>query len=423
VPDDYAVDLLVSLPQGMGLAEARANLRINAPIQAATSGGVLDFALYSAHGNFHDDCQVQQVATGRLGDGGFPASGPPGFDLPFGVLRLDATSCSVGNDLGVPRSPLNFIALLGTASDLPDGAQVWAYGPTADNADAHWYSLRSTLSGRFARWLVIDGDNGDNKTTPDVALHSTFALAIPRNGATSGALQDLWWGGTTENGWGLSLTQHGARLFGGLFIYDASGNPTWVVMSAGTWDASNTVFQGPLYRPHGTRYDAYRADGFVAGAPVGTLRLTVNSLSSLSMDYVIDGVSGHKALQRQRFGPRDPTVSAGNLADLWWGGPDENGWGFALAQQASTLFGLFFSYDTNGNPTWFVAPSGSSYSPASKLYRTHGAPWVGAAYDASRLTVTEVGQVSYRMGTFTGGPLEMTIDNVPIFKDVTRQGF
>jgi len=424
VPDDYAVDLLVALPYGMGLAESRANLRINAAARVATaSGQALDFALYPPHGINRDDCTAVQVTPGSVGSAGWPASAPAGFDLPYGALRLDATSCTTGNDLGVPQGPLALGGLLGAPGDLPDGAQVWAYGPSADNADPHWYSLGATLSGRFVRWLLVDGGNGDGSTTPDLALHATFAFAMPRNGAAAGALQDLWWAGPAENGWGLSLTQHGARLFGGLFIYDASGNPTWLVMPAGAWDPSNTVFQGALYRPHGTRYDAYRADGLVVGAPVGTLRLTVNSLSSLSLDYVIDGVSGHKALQRQRFGAPDPIVGVSNLADLWWGGPDQNGWGFALAQQASTLFGVFFTYDSNGDPTWFVAPSATLAQPTSKLYRTLGSPWVGSTYDASRLSVTEVGAVTYRMIPSSGGPLEITIDGVPIFKDVTPQGF
>jgi hypothetical protein len=423
VPDDYAVDLLVGLPYGMGFVEARAAVRIRAPLQATSaSGSVLDFALYPPHGNFFDDCKTRQLASGSAGDAGWPASGPAGFDLPFGMLHLDATKCTAGNDLGLPHGPLALPAQVGVPVDLPDGAAVWAFGPTADAADPHWYSLGATSSGRFARWLITDGGAGDNSTTPDLALHSTFAVAIPRNGAAAGALQDLWWGGASESGWGLSLTQHGAKLFGGLFIYDAAGNPTWLVMPDGTWDAAGMAFQGPLYRPHGTRYDAYRAADLVVGAPVGTLRLSVSSLSSLSLDYVIDGVAGHKALQRQRFGPHDAVVNTLNLADLWWGGPEQNGWGFALAQQASTLFGVFFTYDSNGNPTWFVAPSATVAKPTSKVYRTHGSAWIGAAYNASALSVVEVGQVTYKMSGGSG-PLEITIDGQPIFRNVTRQPF
>ena len=427
VPGDYAVDLLVSLPQGLGLVEARAPLHIKAPVQVTTSSGaVLDFALYNSHGfSLYDDCAIVQAMAGRAGDSGWPASGPPGFDLPFGLLHVDATNCVAGNDLGTPRGPLALPALLGVPADLPDGASVWAYGPSADNPQAHWYSLDATTSGRFARWLLVDGGAGDDATTEDVALHSTIAVAIPRNGAAAGALQDLWWGGPAENGWGLSLTQHGSKLFGGLFIYDASGNPTWVVMPDGAWDAAGTVYQGSLYRPHGTRYDAYRAESLVPGAPVGSVRITVSSLSSLVLDYTIDGVSGRKTLQLQRFGPPDPMVTVSNLADLWWGGPEQNGWGFALAQQASTLFGVFFTYDVNGDPTWFVAPSATLRTTAnttSKLYRTHGSKWIGAPYDASRLDAVEVGQVNYKM-VRDSGPLEITVDGFPLSLNVTRQPF
>jgi len=53
--------------------------------------------------------------------------------------------------------------------------------------------------------------------------------------------QDMWWAGPQENGWGLTITQHNDLLFLAWYIYDANGNPYWIVMPSGTWNASHTT--------------------------------------------------------------------------------------------------------------------------------------------------------------------------------------
>ena len=82
------------------------------------------------------------------------------------------------------------------------------------------------------------------------------------------------------------------------------------------------------------------------------------------------------------------------LSDLWWAGTAQNGWGLALLQQYTTLFGLWFTYDENGNATWFVMPGGNwevKNEYRGPIYRAAGPAWLGAQYDASRHHVTEAG--------------------------------
>src|SRR5260221_12352857 len=62
--------------------------------------------------------------------------------------------------------------------------------------------------------------------------------------------QDLWWAGSQENGWGLSISQQGSTLFTVMYIYDAAGKPRSVVMAGGTWNAANNTYTGSVSTPN-----------------------------------------------------------------------------------------------------------------------------------------------------------------------------
>jgi hypothetical protein len=209
-----------------------------------------------------------------------------------------------------------------------------------------------------------------------------------------------------------------------IYAYDAAGKPIWYVMPGGTWDAAHTSFTGPVYVPHGAPYSAYDAGKFVAGAPVGNVTLTFLDATNASLDYTIDGISGHRAIQREVFGVDDPTSTA-DVGDMWWGGFAQNGWGIAVLKQHRTLFSVWFTYDAAGAPTWFVMPSGY-WSDASTweghIYRTTGSPWAGRAYDASALQVTDVGAFRYKFG-IEGATFDYIIDGKSGTMALVRQPF
>jgi len=236
--------------------------------------------------------------------------------------------------------------------------------------------------------------------------------------------QDMWWGGSAENGWGMSMVQHGDTIFAVIYAYDASGKPTWYVMPGGAWNDDKSAFGGPLYLPTGTPWSAYDAAKLVVNASVGEARLTFTSAGRARLDYTIDGIAGTKAITRQPFGPEASGGLAG-LGDMWWGGAQQNGWGIAVLQQYRSLFAVWFTYDANGAPTWFVMPSGT-WSAAStwegRLYRTTGSPWLGQPYDAARLAPVDVGTFRF---TFTGehAAFDYTIDDVAGSSPLERQAF
>jgi hypothetical protein len=236
--------------------------------------------------------------------------------------------------------------------------------------------------------------------------------------------QDMWWSGAAENGWGLSLVQHGDVLFSVLYAYDAAGKPIWYVMPGGHWNDGKTVYSGPLYLPRGSPYAAYDRSKLAVGEPVGTASLAFGDPARVALDYSIDGVAGRKMIERQAFGPAD-TYPTPALGDMWWGGPEQNGWGIAVLQQYRTLFSAWFTYDASGAPTWYVMPSGywsDAGTYEGRIFRTTGSPWLGRVYDRAALKYHDVG--AFRM-RFAGdnASFEYVIEGQAGAMPLTRQPF
>jgi hypothetical protein len=250
-----------------------------------------------------------------------------------------------------------------------------------------------------------------------------YKASVPAGGPAS--YQDLWWAGPQENGWGLSITQHGATLFVAFYIYDAQGRAQWVVMPGGTWNATFTAFTGALYIPSGSYFGNYNSAAFVANASVGSATLAFSGPATATLAYTINGVSGTKSIQRQSFGVGDPTP-VGSFADLWWGGPAENGWGVAISQQYRTLFVVWYTYDAAGRTTWYVMPGGTwtafnTYTGTA--YRTTGSPWLGAAYSSGALNAVQAGTLTLRFDDANRGTMNYSVDGTTASKPIFRQPF
>jgi hypothetical protein len=236
--------------------------------------------------------------------------------------------------------------------------------------------------------------------------------------------QDMWWVGMAENGWGVSVIQHRDMLFSVIYAYDAEGKPTWYVMSGGEWNGARTAFTGAIYAPRGSPFTHYEAADFKVGEPVGRATLSVLDGANVTLDYTIHGVSGRKSLTRQGFGPVDTTPVL-DRADMWWGGVAQNGWGMALLQQYRTIFAVWFTYDADGAPTWFVMPSGFWIDAATyqgRIYRAAGSPWLGKTYDPRAFRTTDVGTFRFRFDG-EGATFDYTIDGRSGTMPLSRQPF
>ena len=239
---------------------------------------------------------------------------------------------------------------------------------------------------------------------------------------------DMWWAGIGENGWGLSITQHGPIQFIVIYTYDAAGKPLWYVMPTGAWNATNTAYTGALYQPTSAPFGNYDARDFriggATGASVGSATVTYSGPATATLTYTINGISGSKAIVRQIFGGDDGLAKL-QVNDLWWAGIEQNGWGMNIAQQGRVLFPVWYTYDSSGR-TIFYAVLGGTWSGGSftgDIYSTASSAWLGANYDRSKFVPTKVGTMTIDFGDQSNAVMTYTVNGVMQRKAIVRQPY
>jgi len=111
---------------------------------------------------------------------------------------------------------------------------------------------------------------------------------------------DLWWN-AEESGWGIQFVQRGSTIFATLFVYDATGSPTWYVATMpGTQANGMLTFTGDLYGTHGPWFGlgtfAYSA---VTAEKVGTMTWQEQPPLPGTLTYSVNGINVTKTLTRQ----------------------------------------------------------------------------------------------------------------------------
>ena len=114
---------------------------------------------------------------------------------------------------------------------------------------------------------------------------------------------DVWWD-PNESGQSLTVKQSGAELVAGWNVYDVSGRAIWYTLQPGAWardSANNLYYAGIVYKTSGPYWGGPFDPGALSIATVGTANFVPQSVSRARFDYVIEGVSGSKQLQRFVF--------------------------------------------------------------------------------------------------------------------------
>jgi hypothetical protein len=276
----------------------------------------------------------------------------------------------------------------------------------------------TTVAETGARRYTATHSN-DSRNVVNPAMVTTNSLAV-------GPLDygDIWWGGSAESGWGLTIAQKGLQQFNTFYVYDAGGKPVWYVMSGGTWNANYTSFTGAIYQPTGAAFSDYDARRWQIGAAVGSGTLTFTDANNAVIDYAINGVKAKKAISRFKFGATD--VAAQILVnDIWWAGEAENGWGVSIAQQDRSLFAAWYTYGADGKATWFITSGGTWVGTiyTSDLFTTNGSAWLGTQYNAAAFRTQSVGSVTFNFSDANNAKMTYTVNGVTQSKVIQRLAF
>jgi len=138
--------------------------------------------------------------------------------------------------------------------------------------------------------------------------HAQSTSPLPSDTSTLGQdVSDIWWD-PTQSGWGVQLNQMRGVVFATLYVYDASGRPTW--FTAQLTAQSTGVYSGPLYSSTGPAFSAATFDpSQVTRTQVGTMTITLQADGSAILAYTVNGVTVMKNVQRQTLINADLTGS------------------------------------------------------------------------------------------------------------------
>ena len=235
---------------------------------------------------------------------------------------------------------------------------------------------------------------------------------------------DMWWAGATENGWGMSVMQHGAIQFNVIFAYDDSGKAIWYVMPGGSFNAAGTTFTGPLYLATSAPFSAYDKSRFVSGAPVGSATISYTTTSSASLAFNINGISMTKTLERQIFSVETtgPNLRAN---DLWWATAAEDGWGMNISQQGRVLFPIWYTYNEAGRATFFTAQGGTWNGTvwSGTIYAHESSKWLGATYNPALFKAIIVGTISLDFSDASNATMTTTVNGIVQSRRIERQPY
>lgn len=174
------------------------------------------------------------------------------------------------------------------------GAPFDNYSPPATLLQAGTLSLQfSDKSNGTLSYVLTTGQSGAIAMT-----RQPFGAVVA---PTHLDYSDLWWGGTAQDGWGLTLNQHYDTLVAIWYTYGLDGKPVFYFIPDGTW-TNGTTISGAIYATTGTPFGLpYNAVQFGIGT-VGNATFSFSDASHATFTYTIDGIATQsKPVVRQAF--------------------------------------------------------------------------------------------------------------------------
>jgi hypothetical protein len=112
----------------------------------------------------------------------------------------------------------------------------------------------------------------------------------------------IWWN-KNENGWGISFSQQSDTIFAAMYVYNASGRPTWYTSAMRAPATSPGSFTGDLFEATGPYFGAAYNPAGVTPRRVGTMSFSAPAFNAGTLSYNVDGVVVTKAIEQLAFAP------------------------------------------------------------------------------------------------------------------------
>jgi hypothetical protein len=171
------------------------------------------------------------------------------------------------------------------------------------------YQASSLFVGNAVGTMTLTYNNLNSMTMQYTINNVSGTKNMVRQSFTGGTapfnVGDMWWGGQSQNGWGINISQQGGTLFGVWYTYGLNGTATWFVMPGGSW--SGNAYTGTMYSTLGSPWigTIYNPNQLVVNT-VGTLSFNFLDANNAIMNYTFTsgtfaGTSQGKQIVRQAF--------------------------------------------------------------------------------------------------------------------------
>jgi polyhydroxybutyrate depolymerase len=234
-----------------------------------------------------------------------------------------------------------------------------------------------------------------------------------------------------QEGWGLSITRQGDRLLPVWFTYGSNGQPTWLLVS-GAAPQPDGSYAGDLIRYTGVPLASINGPASTGSRVVGRARFRSLPEDRLRFESTVEGLTQTRTLQRFAPGPLPVCAMAAgsdddarNLGDVWWN-PAEPGWGLHLTESDGRVFLAWFTYASNGEPTWLTGqldrqPDGRYRGGLQQA--ASGTPFSAINGPATAFPVPTVGEAQLRLTNGSRGEFTSTLQGSTRTRPVERYVF
>lgn len=275
-----------------------------------------------------------------------------------------------------PSNSATVYALLASAPVIA-GARKIIYQSL--NGDATWAALNNIGDSGLHHSISVHPQRSD-------LIYLASESGIYTSLATTGqpvSLATIWWD-PAKSGQGLMLLQRDNLLWGEWHHYDENSNDAWLLFQGEIIDQRVDTdllrFSGPAL---GAPWDT----GLVHDEIVGHIRIELPSPFSMLLSYQIGDSNGTLTIEPFQPNATDPYTG------IWWN-PATSGQGFALQQQGDTFWGLWNSYDQNGEDQWVVFQGTEINQIVNATLLRFNGPSLATDWDVSRVNGAAAGEVT-----------------------------